>query len=537
MEKQISFEHSPTLWRFMTDDSKYRFIVGPVGSGTSTGCCTEIMRRALLQEPSPDDNTRYFKAMVVRNTMPELRSTTLQTWSTLFSEESCGQIVYNPLKHHIKIPTRKNYTGLDLLVEFIGLDKPKDVAKLLSWEGSIIWFNEFRSIPWKLIQNAIERVGRYPSMGSRGVECTWRGVIGDSNAMEDDHPYCQTEREKPDGWAFFRQPPAVLQVENKGAHWESVSEEPIRIIEQKQDYIFQSSRDTYWTVNPKAENLPNLPFDEVVNPDKDPRAKGAYYPELLSGKDKEHIKVYYQARNGLVADGKPVISEFNVNVHVLPDTPYIDDAPLLGGGDIGGGTLAPSFVLGQRHPFTGMWVIHDEVVCQDMGLHRFCEQIHATLAQRYDGKSLTESWGDPAGFKRDELFETSAFDHMRQRNIPISPAPTNDVKMRVQAIKAPFGRMMPDSRPGIIINARCKQLIKALAGKWCYRRLQVSGEERYSDVPCKDHPYSDVADALGYLLCGGGEARDMRTPHAHEVGAGYVPGNNPSVVDFNVFGD
>ena len=533
---EISFECAPTLWEFMEDNNKYRFIVGPVGSGTSTGCCTEIMKRALMQDPAPD-GIRYAKAMITRNTLPELKSTTLQTWTGVFKEDACGPVIHQPLRHHIKVPVRGKEPGLDLLVEFISLDKPKDVKKLLSWEGTIIWFNEFRSMPWQLIQNAIERVGRYPSMQSRGVNCTWRGIIGDSNAMEDDHQYCQMEREQPVGWSFYRQPPAVLQVENKGDHWETVETEKVNLIETEPMYIHQSGPEMYWTVNPKAENLPHLPYDETVNPDNDTRMHGAYYPELLSGKNKEHIKVYYQAYNGLVTDGKPVISEFDVNVHVVPEITFIEDAPLLAGMDLGGGTLAPSCVFGQRHPYTGMWVILAEVVCQDMGLHRFAEQIHATLAQYFHGHVLTEAWGDPAGFKRDELFETSAFDHMQQRGINVQPAPTNDIKMRVQAAKAPFGRMMPDHRPGIIVHARCKNLIKAWGGKWCYKRLQVSGEERYSDVPCKDHPWSDVADGAGYLLLGGGEARDMRTPNAHERGVGRVHGHQNRVVDFNVFGD
>lgn len=519
----------------MNDNSPYRFIVGPVGSGTSTGCCTEIMKRAMMQAPSPDDNIRYAKAMITRNTLPELKSTTLQTWLDSFDEESCGPVIHQPLRHHIKIPARKNAPGLDLLVEFISLDKPKDVKKLLSWEGTIIWFNEFRSMPWQLIQNAIERVGRYPSVKSRGVECTWSGVIGDSNAMEDDHPYCQSEREQPEGWKFYRQPPAVIQVEDYGGVWRSVEKEQIKIEEDEPMYVHQSGPGKFWVVNPEAENLPNLPYDKILNPDNDTRMKGAYYPRLLSNKSDEHIKVYYQGRNGLVTDGKPVISEFDVNVHVKSETPIIEDAPLLAGLDIGGGTLAPSCVIGQRHPFTGCWIIHAEVVCQDMGLHRFAEQVHATMAQYFNGKHIDEGFGDPAGFKRDELYETSAFDHLRQRNIAVGPAPTNDIKMRVQAIKAPFTRMMPDNSPGIIINARCKTLIKSLAGKWCYRRLQVSGEERYSDTPCKDHPWSDVCDGLGYLTLGGGEGRDMRTPHAHTMGSGHIHGQQNRVVDFDVF--
>ena len=38
----------------MKDDSFFRGLRGPVGSGKSVSCCIEIFRRALKQEPGPD---------------------------------------------------------------------------------------------------------------------------------------------------------------------------------------------------------------------------------------------------------------------------------------------------------------------------------------------------------------------------------------------------------------------------------------------------------------------------------------------------
>ena len=70
----INFKSAPTIKKFMADDNPVRIVVGCIGSGKSVGVvCVEVMRRALMQEPSPLDNIRYFKALIVRNTMPELR--------------------------------------------------------------------------------------------------------------------------------------------------------------------------------------------------------------------------------------------------------------------------------------------------------------------------------------------------------------------------------------------------------------------------------------------------------------------------------
>ena len=53
----------------------------------------------------------------------------------------------------------------------------------------------------------------------------------------------------------------------------------------------------------------------------------------------------------------------------------------------------------------------------------------------------------------------------------------------------------------------CPRLRKALAGGYHYRRVQVAGE-RYADRPEKNE-CPPRADALQYLMLGGGEARAL----------------------------
>jgi len=75
-----------TIADFMKDDNFIRLVVGPIGSGKSTGVlCGEIVRRALMQKPGPD-NIRYFKALVIRNTLPDLKKTTIKTWWGMMPE-------------------------------------------------------------------------------------------------------------------------------------------------------------------------------------------------------------------------------------------------------------------------------------------------------------------------------------------------------------------------------------------------------------------------------------------------------------------
>ena len=67
-----------TLKTFMKDDSFFRGLRGPVGSGKSVACCIEIFRRALMQKPN-EDGIKKSRWAVIRNTNPQLRTCLLYT--------------------------------------------------------------------------------------------------------------------------------------------------------------------------------------------------------------------------------------------------------------------------------------------------------------------------------------------------------------------------------------------------------------------------------------------------------------------------
>ena len=47
----LDFSTSPTVWRFLKDDSFVRGLIGPVGSGKSYASCAEVFKRAVQQKP------------------------------------------------------------------------------------------------------------------------------------------------------------------------------------------------------------------------------------------------------------------------------------------------------------------------------------------------------------------------------------------------------------------------------------------------------------------------------------------------------
>jgi len=471
----MEFNYKPdgvTILNFMRANTFFRGLRGPVGSGKSVACCIEVFRRALDQEPARD-GIKKSRWAIIRNTNPQLKTTTIKTWLDWFPESEWGKFTWSvPYTHHI----RKG--NLDLEVIFLALDRPEDVKKLLSLELTGIWVNEAREIPKSIIDACTMRVGRYPSMREGGP--TWTGMIADTNAPEEDHWWpimggevpvpdhiSQDEARmlvKPDNWEFFTQPSGMLEKRDDDGDIEG------------------------YVPNPKAENRHHM-------------MKG-YYRNLIQGKTKSWIDVYVMNRLGHIQDGKPVYKMFAPDVHVAKEEiPVAAGQPVYVGVDFG---LTPSAVFGQK--VRGRWFLQSELVSVDMGIVRFAEVMRNELATRFAAVSEAIIFGDPAGDFRAQTDESTPFHILRGAGLRATPAPSNSVDLRIEAVTSQLTKMV-EGKPALLIDPRCAQLIKGFEGMYCYKRIEVSGE-RYADKPDKNM-YSHVHDAAQYLFLGAGEGRAL----------------------------
>jgi hypothetical protein len=498
---KLDFRSSPVVWKFLNDNSFVRALLGPVGSGKSYACCAELFKRAVNQKPSKRDGIKYSRFAVVRNSYPMLKTTTLKTWLELFPEDTWGAVRYAPpITHHIKLPARDGAAGINMEVIFLALDQPKDVRKLLSLELTGAWVNEARELPKAVIDGLTHRVGRYPSKADGGP--TWRGIILDTNPMDSDHWYFHlAEKETPKGefkWSFFRQQGGVSEVLSKDVPADSP---------EAKGYIFSAGK--WWKTNNKAENLGNLP--------------SGYYEQLLGGKKLDWIRCYAEGKYAFVQEGKPVWSEYDDD-SMVDDIAVEEHIPIQIGLDFG---LTPAAVFAQKLP-NGRWHIVHEIVTFDMGLERFCHILKSEINNRFPKMDI-QIWGDPAGQQRDQIFETTAFDHLKTHNLLARPTATNDFKVRREALAAPMGRLI-EGKPGLLVDRNCVRLRKSLSGGYHFRRIAIgAGQERYRDTPNKNE-HSHIGDAAGYCLLGGAEHRRI------------TRGNNPQFrkpiqanIDFDVF--
>ena len=441
----IDYVASPTMANFHNSPAFIRALMGPIGSGKSVACVIEMFRISFQQLPD-HEGIRKTRWVVVRNTYRELMDTTIQTFFDWYPE---SQGLFT--KMDLKFVTEQRMTDdTTARIEFLfrALDKPNDIKKLLSLEVTGGWINEAREVPKPIMDMLIGRLGRYPRKIKGKGGATRHCLIMDTNPPDSDHWWYKLfEVIRPEKHELFKQPSGT---------------------------------------SPKAENIINLP-DE-------------YYVNMQAGKDKEWIRVYVHGLYGFVQDGKPVFPEYKDDVHSMDDE-YIPSSHLtiFVGIDFG---LTPAAVFAQQTT-SGRWVIFDELVTQDMGAKTFGKLLNQMINRDYQDYEF-EIYADPAGEQRAQTDEITPFQILHSEGIIAYPTYTNDPLLRREAVAGTLTRMDFSGNTGFVIGPKAIMIRKSMAGGYKYKRMAVSGSERYMDKPDKGR-YSHVADALQYLMIGAGE--------------------------------
>ena len=454
MEVQY-YPPGPACESFHLDNSFVRGLMGPVGSGKSTACCYEILIRGVQQQPGPD-KIRRSRWAALRNTYPELKSTTIKTWMDWMKDIAVMKWD-TPITSTIAIDNIGDGTGVDIEVLFIAIDRPEDVNKLRSLELTGAWINEASEMDKSVLDMCTQRIGRYPSKRVGGP--SWTGVIMDTNPPDDDSWwYKLAEEDRPKGYKFFRQPGGLMQ----------------DLDEKSETYM-------EYIPNPKAENIQNHSLGYQ------------YYLNQVAGKTDDWIKVFLLGDYGTTMDGKPVYPEWNDKEHYSEQTlTPVDGMPVILSFDFG---LTPACVFLQMSP-KGQLLILDELVSEDMGIRQFySEVVRPFILQKYSRHRI-EAVGDPAGNIRAQTDEKTCMQELLSLGMICEPAPTNEFLARRESV-AFFLQRMSSSGPGFILGPDCKMLRKGFNGGYRYERIRASGTTKFKDRPVKDK-FSHVHDALQY---------------------------------------
>lgn len=435
----INYTPPNTLKAFIKDHRPgelfYDWIVGPVGSGKTTGIFFKLAYMAKLQKPGPD-GIRRTRAVVVRNTLPQLRDTTIKSWEMWFKEGQAGNWKLTEHKFTLR------FDDVECEVLFRPLDTADDVARVLSLEVTFAILDEFVQIPREIVDALSARLGRYPSAKDGGAT-NW-GMWGSSNPdTEDNWWYEFLHKGLPANARYFVQPSGF---------------------------------------SPGAENIENLPGGR------------AYYTNQAQGKSDAWVKQFIEAEWGYSAAGKPVVPSFNAALHVTKKPLLFNrHLPLVVGLDPG---LAGSALIFGQEDLHGRLLVLGELIQSGYGAARLItERMKPFVRQRFPDAQITIA-PDPAAANRSQSDERSVVDQIK-KYYPVKIESNNRLPIRLDAIDYYVSRLI-EGGPALLIDAeQCPILVRALKGGWRY--VVDSKRDILKSPEPEKNAYSHPADAFGYL--------------------------------------
>lgn len=465
----------PVASAFYRSKAFIRGIRGPIGGGKSAAACVRLFATACTQAPD-NNNVRRTRFALVRNTYPELKSTTIKTWLDWFPEEVFGPVKWDsPITHTLTLPLPDG-TEMECETLFLALDRPEDVKKLLSLELTAGFMNESRELPFEVFEAFTGRLGRYPSQKDRPenikptdwpTECY---LLMDTNSPSNRH------------WWYELAEPQAKGHDSMMERLEATREELVKLGAIKEGQPLMEFFAQPSGFSDEAENIPNL--------------RPGYYQFASIGKSEEWIRVHLKNEYGTTFAGKRVYPNYSDALHMAKAKLFaVKGVQLAVSFDYG---LTPAAVFGQLTP-RGQLKVIAELTSDGMGIRQFIEQVVLPFMARnfpdVDKRKMLAT-GDPAGDPGRDTDGISPADIVREYFPEYESARTNDPLKRQEAVNF-FLTRIADGEASFRLSPECRTLHEGFIGGYHYRKLNTL-DLRFLESPEKN-VYSHPHDALQYL--------------------------------------
>ncbi len=486
----------PVSAAFLRDQQhRVRAILGPVGGGKSSTCVFDLLRAATLmpevKDPPPPgvDGVIRFKVAVIGQTYGQMERNLFPTWKRWLPADGANWTEAEftggggrQAVHKIEWDTLRGNRRVRVFFEAVFAALGEHVVEdfMRGFEPTCFWFYEVDLLPETCIDQGFLRLGRYPAVGDlhprtpvkgypnhtlsnlppdvRYQDLPWDAfyrsfIICDLNAPDvDSWFYKKFEEDCPKNFKLYKQP---------GAR------------------------------KPNAENLANL-------------SPGYYASQIETLKDKHLIKRMIDAEYAPSRDGEPVFPEYQDDLFYAAEdiVPYEGIDIELG---LDGGLGNPAAVFNQVLP-NGQFVTLAEVVPGRMSAKRFAAEVKRELAElsvlAKRPLRIARGYADPATFNGADKEDGElawAEQVSLALEIPIEPAPSNEITLRLDAVRDEM--VVEGGVARTRISRRCKKLRKAYASHYCYKIDKATGKTAAEAKPHKNE-YSHVADADQYHKLG-----------------------------------
>lgn len=440
---ELNYDPAPTIEQFHASEAMIRSLVGPAGSGKSTGMVWEICYfiPQMLFTKYGIKKTRW---LVLRNTNDQLWTTTIKTLFEWFDPTYFGKF-----HKQDKIYTITAFKPLEVEILFRSCDRPEDVNKFRSLELTGYGIDESSEVHHSIKNILRQRIGRYPRASEWPRDPETGNPMVRKFGIESTNP---PDIESPDYTEFYGA--SDQRLEDAEGFWQKA-----------------------------GENQHNL----------DPN----YYTDMrrLYANDPEWIDRYIEGKPGVSKVGKDVYSSFSHNYHVAKESivwPGKNFTIYRGWDNTGN---CPACVVCFM-PTSGVVHILREFWDDRSGIVDFAERVNRQCNALFpDAKYI--DWGDPAGefkFTNAKGGLTSNAQLMREVGIDVRPS-VQDWEPRRESVDTLL-RQQSKGVPSLLLDPSCNRLIQGFMGGYGYKEVQNGV---FSDKPLKNR-FSHIHDSLQYVL-------------------------------------
>lgn len=462
---KADYTPTPTGEKFHKCKCRYKLLVGAGGTGKTTACIWECVRRVVNATPCKDGWNRA-SILVIRSGVKNLKHTVVENLKEVFPEYMVREVgSTNPaevqlLMHEFEVNVVDKQTGEQRTVvrkvdiTFVCMSVCKSTAEqdLKGRNVTIAWLNEATEIPIEVFREVTNRVGRFPTLS----------MIPDGMSLQEYHHdlagvIMDTNPSYKDNWVY------------KDYIMKDCVNNP--------EYYAYFHTKGWCTDNPdnKAgilhEHLRASHMAETADPD---RRTQMYVGEWVEPKPAGHL-VYGQ--------------DFEERKHVREIEPE-KFIPIVIGYDPG---LTGACVFVQN-TMSGIKVLGEICTPENSSMTNvdFLQSVRNHYdyhyASYYDG--VVMMYCDPISKNREANTGTTTIQYIRRAGFEPRLATTNIPADRIEQVRETL-------RDGhILIDPKCETIIKGM--KHGYRTIKSNSyEDRYKIL--KNH-YSHVQDALQYVI-------------------------------------